>query len=46
MLGPIGFGIMLDHGLAREVFFVIGSLFVIAIATVVRVRRVGPPQPA
>ena len=26
MLGPIWFGIMLDHGLAREVFFVIGGL--------------------
>jgi len=46
MLGPIWFGIMLDHGLAREVFFVIGALFVIAIATVVRVRRAAVPQPA
>jgi MFS family permease len=46
MLGPIWFGLMLDHGLAREVFFVIGALFVLAIATVVQVRRAGAPQPA
>ena len=24
-LGPVWFGIMLDHGLAREMFFVIGG---------------------
>jgi hypothetical protein len=46
MLGPIWFGIMLDHGLAREVFFVIGGLFVVAIATVVQVRRAVVPRPA
>jgi MFS transporter, FSR family, fosmidomycin resistance protein len=46
MLGPVWFGLMLDHGLAREVFFVIGALFVIAIATVVQVRRAGAAQPA
>lgn len=46
MLGPIWMGVMLDHGLAREVFFVIGGLFVIAIATVVQVRRAAVPQPA
>ncbi len=46
MLGPVWFGMMLDHGLAREVFFVIAALFVIAIATVVQVRRAGTPQPA
>jgi len=45
MLGPVWFGIMLDHGLSREVFFVIAALFVIAIATVVQVRRAGTPQP-
>ena len=38
MLGPVWFGLMLDHGLAREVFFVIAALFVVAIATVVQVR--------
>jgi MFS transporter, FSR family, fosmidomycin resistance protein len=46
MLGPVWFGMMLDHGLAREVFFVIGALFVVAIATVVQVRRAGVPHPA
>jgi FSR family fosmidomycin resistance protein-like MFS transporter len=46
MLGPVWFGLMLDHGLAREVFFVIGALFVIAIGTVVQVRRAAAPQVA
>jgi FSR family fosmidomycin resistance protein-like MFS transporter len=46
MLGPVWFGVMLDHGLAREVLFVIGALFVVAIATVVQVRRAGAPHPA
>ena len=46
MLGPVWFGMMLDHGLAREVFFVIGALFVVAIATVVQVRRAVMPQAA
>lgn len=46
MLGPVWFGMMLDHGLARDVFFVIAALYVIAIATVVQVRRAGAPHPA
>jgi MFS transporter, FSR family, fosmidomycin resistance protein len=46
MLGPVWLGVMLDHGLAREVLFVIGALLAIAIATVVNVRRVRVPQPA
>lgn len=46
MLGPVWFGMMLDHGLARQVLFVIGALFVIAIGTVVQVRRAGAPQAA
>ena len=37
--GPVWFGLMLDHGLAREMFFVIALLYVVAIATVVNVRR-------
>ena len=45
-LGPVWFGMMLDHGLAREVFFAIGALFVIAIGTVVQVRRAVAPQAA
>jgi MFS family permease len=46
MLGPVWFGMMLDHGLAREVFFVIGALFVVAIGTVVQVRRAALPRTA
>lgn len=46
MLGPVWFGLMLDHGLAREVFLVIGALLVIAIATVVNVRRALVPRAA
>jgi len=46
MLGPVLFGVMLDHGLARATFMVIGTLLVVAIGTVVQVRRVGVPQPA
>jgi len=38
-LGPVWFGLMLDHGLAREMFFVTAMLYVVAIATVVNVRR-------
>ena len=39
MLGPVWFGAMLDHALAREVLFVIGGLLLVAIGTVVQVRR-------
>jgi FSR family fosmidomycin resistance protein-like MFS transporter len=46
MFGPVWLGLMLDHGLAREVFYVIGALFIVAIATVVQVRRAGAPQVA
>ena len=38
-LGPIWFGVMLDHGLAREMFYVIAALLIVAIGTVVNVRR-------
>jgi len=38
-LGPIWFGVMLDHGLGRQMFFVIAALYVVAIATVINVRR-------
>jgi MFS family permease len=40
-LAPALFGLMLDHGLAREMFFLIAALYVVAIATVVSVRRTG-----
>ncbi len=38
-LGPVWFGLMLDHHLAREMFYVIAALLVVAIGTVVNVRR-------
>jgi len=40
-LGPVLFGIMLDHALAREMFFAIAACLMLAIATVVQVRRTG-----
>jgi len=39
MVGPIWFGVMLDHGLGREMFYVVAALLVLAVGTVVRVRR-------
>jgi MFS family permease len=38
-LGPIWFGLMLDHAMARGVFVAIAALFVVAIATVIQVKR-------
>ncbi len=39
MVGPVWFGLLLDHGLARQMFFVVGVLFAVAVATVLNVRR-------
>lgn len=39
MIGPIWFGLMLDHGQGREMFYVVAVLLALAVATVVRVRR-------
>ena len=39
MLGPVWFGYMLDHGMGKAVFFSAAACFVIAIATVLQVRR-------
>ena len=39
MLGPVWFGLMLDHALGREMFYVVAGLLVLAVGTVVRVRR-------
>ena len=39
MVGPVWFGLLLDHGLARQMFFVVGVLFTVAVATVLNVRR-------
>jgi MFS family permease len=38
-LGPAWFGFMLDHGQARQMFLVLSALLVIAIGTVLQVRR-------
>jgi MFS family permease len=46
MLGPVWFGAMLDHGLARDVLFVIAALLAVALVTVVNVRRARVVQPA
>ncbi len=39
MIGPVWFGLMLDHGQGREMFFVVAALLVVAVLTVIRVRR-------
>jgi MFS family permease len=39
LLGPIWFGLLLDHALPRAMLYAISALFVIAIGTVVQVRR-------
>ena len=39
MLGPVWFGLMLDRGLSRQMFFVVSLLLVVAVATVLQVRR-------
>ena len=38
-LGPVWFGLMLDHGLSRQMFLVVGVLLVVAVGTVLQVRR-------
>ena len=38
-IGPVWFGLMLDHHLGREMFYVVAGLLVAAVFTVVRVRR-------
>lgn len=38
-LGPLWFGLMLDHGLAPQMFIVIAVLLMIAITTVLHARR-------
>jgi len=41
-LGPVWFGILLDHQLARAVLFAVAALLLVAIGTVVQVRRAVP----
>ena len=46
VIGPVVFGFLLDHGAAREVFYVVAGCFFVAIATVVRVRNAARPRAA
>ena len=39
LVGPIWFGFLLDHGAAREVLFAVAGCFLVAIGTVIQVRR-------
>ncbi len=43
LIGPVWFGLMLDHGQGREIFFVVAALLAVAVLTVVRVRRAAVP---
>ncbi len=46
VLGPLWFGFLLDHGAARGVLFAVAACFIIAIGTVLQVRRAMAPSPA
>ncbi|HEY8242675.1 MAG TPA: MFS transporter, partial [Casimicrobiaceae bacterium] len=39
MIGPVWFGFMLDHGMGKAVFASAAACFLVAIATVLQVRR-------
>ncbi len=45
-LGPIWFGLLLDHGLAREMFGAVAACLLLAIGTVVQTRRATTAQGA
>jgi len=45
-LGPVLLGTMLDHALAREMFFAVAAFYALAIGTVVQVRRAGTARAA
>ena len=45
-IGPIWFGFMLDHAMGQAVFAGAAVCFVVAIATVLQVRRVGAARAA
>jgi MFS family permease len=46
MIGPVWFGFMLDHAAGREVLFAIAGCYLVAIATVLQVRRGVSSRPA
>jgi hypothetical protein len=42
-LGPLWFGLLLDHHLAQAMFLEVAGLFVLALFTVLSARRVAAP---
>ena len=45
-IGPVVFGFMLDHALAHELFYAIAACLLLAIGTVVQLKRASPGHPA
>ena len=45
-VGPIFFGFMLDHALAHELFYAIAACLLLAICTVVSLKRTSPRHAA
>ena len=45
-VGPIAFGFMLDHALAHELFYAIATCLLLAIGTVVSLKRTSPRHAA
>jgi MFS transporter, FSR family, fosmidomycin resistance protein len=39
IIGPVAFGILLDHGHSREMLVAVAACYLVAIGTVIRVRR-------
>jgi MFS family permease len=39
IIGPAAFGVLLDHGHPREMLFTVAACYLVAIGTVIRVRR-------
>ena len=39
IIGPAAFGVLLDHGHPREMLFAVAACYLVAIGTVIRVRR-------
>ena len=39
IIGPVAFGVLLDHGHPREMLFGVAACYLLAIGTVIRVRR-------
>lgn len=39
LIGPLAFGLIIDHAEPRDIFYAVGALFIVAIVTVLQVRR-------